>query len=389
MIAGDVEACKLQKSRTFRPTKQMKKLNWTKLPERTIKSTTTKNVWKKATGSLLKIDIKVDQLVEMFSRDNPKKESEKEEKKTSSKPKKVSLLDQKTNLNVNIFLKQFKTTNEAIVKIVQDGDAGRISGEQVKSLIKLLPDSGTIEQLQEYKGDPALLGTAEDFYLKLVATPGYPLRLTVLQLRLEFGERIDDIEPALKLFQQSIQEVLDSNLLDKLLYVVLMTGNHINGGTYGGGAYGFTVESLAKLRDTKGNNPRMTVLHYVVELCETQEEDLLSVSKELPHLESASRLQFEYLTGQVADLKRQVNDLDKKKASAPEDLAGQIEDFLSKAQPRIEDLQALVDDIQAKSSEMAEYFVVDKGKYKLEEVLVNLNSFVKSIDEAKKVMLSV
>ena len=133
----------------------------------------------------------------------------------------------------------------------------------------------------------------------------------------------------------------------------------------------------------------MTVLHYVVELCETQEEDLLSVSKELPHLESASRLQFEYLTGQVADLKRQVNDLDKKKASAPEDLAGQIEDFLSKAQPRIEDLQALVDDIQAKSSETAEYFVVDKGKYKLEEVLVNLNSFVKSIDEAKKVMLSV
>ena len=40
--------------------------------------------------------------------------------------------------------------------------------DQLRALEKLLPDSSTVEMVKGYGGDVKLLGTAEDFFLKLV-----------------------------------------------------------------------------------------------------------------------------------------------------------------------------------------------------------------------------
>lgn len=53
-------------------------------------------------------------------------------------------MDQKTSLNVNIFLKQFKTDNASIVTMIHDGDSSKMSIDQLKALEKLLPDSPTV-----------------------------------------------------------------------------------------------------------------------------------------------------------------------------------------------------------------------------------------------------
>ena len=105
----------------------------------------------------------------------------------------VTLLDQKTSLNVNIFLKQFKTDNASIVTMIRDGDSSKMSIDQLKALEKLLPDSPTvsydygdvlyyvpsctiwpsyvsiqIETLKSFSGDRSKLGTAEDFFMRLL-----------------------------------------------------------------------------------------------------------------------------------------------------------------------------------------------------------------------------
>ena len=56
----------------------------------------------------------------------------------------MTLLDQKTSLNVNIFLKQFKTDNASIITMIRDGDSSKMSIDQLKALEKLLPDSPTV-----------------------------------------------------------------------------------------------------------------------------------------------------------------------------------------------------------------------------------------------------
>ena len=362
----------------------MKKLNWKKLPERAV-LTNSQNLWQKATGSVLTVEISPEQIIELFAREDPKKAEGEGKKVEDTKPKVVSLLDQKASLNVNIFLKQFKKPNEAIVAIIQQGDARSISAEQVKSLEKLLPDESILGMLREYSGDRSLLGSAEDFYLRLGELEQFPLRVSALQLRLEFGEKFDDLEPALALLSSAVQEILGSDSLDRLLYVVLVTGNHINGGTYGGGAFGFTLDSLGKLKDTKANKPRMTALHYIVSICEEQEPGLLDVHKELQHLEAAARLSLDHLTQQVGELEAQVKSLEKKMGSAPEDLQKQVSDFLTHATSQVERLKLVLVDITQKSAEVADYYLLDKSKFKVEELLSEVLQFMKDIQEARKV----
>ena len=362
----------------------MKKLNWKKLPERAV-LTNSQNLWQKATGSVLTVEISPEQIIELFAREDPKKAEGEGKKVEDTKPKVVSLLDQKASLNVNIFLKQFKKPNEAIVAIIQQGDARSISAEQVKSLEKLLPDESILGMLREYSGDRSLLGSAEDFYLRLGVLEQFPLRVSALQLRLEFGEKFDDLEPALALLSSAVQEILGSDSLDRLLYVVLVTGNHINGGTYGGGAFGFTLDSLGKLKDTKANKPRMTALHYIVSICEEQEPGLLDVHKELQHLEAAARLSLDHLTQQVGELEAQVKSLEKKMGSAPEDLQKQVSDFLTHATSQVERLKLVLADITQKSAEVADYYLLDKSKFKVEELLSEVLQFMKDIQEARKV----
>ena len=362
----------------------MKKLNWKKLPERAV-LTNSQNLWQKASDAVLKVEISPEQIVELFAREDPKKAEGEEKKAEAAKPKVVSLLDQKASLNVNIFLKQFKRPNEAIVAIIQQGDTESISAEQVKSLEKLLPDTSILEMLREYGGDRSLLGSAEDFYLRLGEVEQFTLRVSALQLRLEFREKFDDLEPALVLLSSAVQEILASDTLDRLLYVVLMMGNHINGGTYGGGAFGFTLDSLGKLKDTKANKPRMTALHYIVFICEEQEPGLLNVHQELPHLEAAARLSLEHLTQQVGELEAQVKSLERKMESAPEDLQQQVADFLTHATSQVERLKSMLADITQKSDEVADYYVLDKSKFKVEDLLKEVLQFMKDLQEASKV----
>ena len=382
-----VENDQLTRSRTFKPDKKMKKLNWKKLPDTTIRSKSIGNVWQKVVGAATHVKPSAEEIVEMFAREDPNKKKEVEKKERISKPKFVVLLDQKTSLNVNIFLRQFKMPNSELVQLIKSGDTSRFTGEQAKSLEKLLPDSSTIAMVKEYTGDRSILGAAEDFYLHLSEVSALPLRVTALQMRLQFWDRVGDLEPALQLYSLAIHELRCSELLVKVMCVILWIGNYINGGTYGGAAYGFTLDSLGKLRDTKANKPQMTALHYIVSVCEKQEPELLEVHKELPHLEAASRLSLDYLVQQVAELKKEFKALKKKVKRGPRDLREQMNGLLAEAKAKLAELEALVEEVKKQGKDVASYFLVDPDKFKAEELLVEVHKFVKGLTEAKKVRI--
>lgn len=55
-----------------------------------------------------------------------------------------------------------------------------------------------------------------------------------------------------------------SAALQEVLYMVLVVGNHLNAGSYGGNAVGYRLSSLWKLVEVRANNQNLTLLHYVV-----------------------------------------------------------------------------------------------------------------------------
>ncbi len=52
----------------------------------------------------------------------------------------VNLLNVKTSMNVNIFLKQFPFPNEEIIRLVREGRAERINSTRLKGLLNILPE---------------------------------------------------------------------------------------------------------------------------------------------------------------------------------------------------------------------------------------------------------
>ena len=83
----------------------------------------------------------------------------------------MNLLDRMRSLNINIFLKQFRSSNEEIVEMVREGDHEVFGAEKLKGLVKILPEQDEIEMLKSFDGDKNRLGNAERFLLQLVAVP--------------------------------------------------------------------------------------------------------------------------------------------------------------------------------------------------------------------------
>ena len=81
--------------------------------------------------------------------------------------------------------------------------------------------------------------------------------------------------------------VKNSTKLRKVLEIVLAFGNYMNSSKRGP-AYGFRLQSLDTLLETKSSDKRMALLHYIVETIRFKFPELLNFESELMYIEKAS-----------------------------------------------------------------------------------------------------
>ncbi len=75
-----------------------------------------------------------------------------------------------------------------------------------------------------------------------------------------------------QVFSYAIHDIKKCTKLPRLLEIILAVGNYLNGTGPRGGAYGFKLEVLTKLADTKTADNKSTLLHYIVR-CPTPRHD--------------------------------------------------------------------------------------------------------------------
>ena len=73
--------------------------------------------------------------------DNNNNQNSKSKKENSET---VNLLDAKRNLNISIFLRQFRSSNEDIIEMVVNGDFSDFEPEKLKGLMKILPEQDEV-----------------------------------------------------------------------------------------------------------------------------------------------------------------------------------------------------------------------------------------------------
>ncbi|XP_058058441.1 uncharacterized protein LOC131209399 [Anopheles bellator] len=304
----------------------------------------------------------------------------------SRKENEITLLDGKRSLNVNIFLKQFRTTNEDIIQLLRNGEHEDIGAEKLRGLLKLLPEMDELEMLRAFDGDNHRLGNAEKFLLQLVQVPNYKLRIESMLLKEEFKANLMYLEPNINAMLYAGEDLINNKALQEVLYMVVVAGNFLNSGGYAGNAAGVKLSSLQKLTDIRANKPGMNLIHFVALQAEKKNSALLEFPAQLTMLENATKTTVEQINNELTAIDNRIKKI-KKQIEMPKtdkDIKFQMEEFLNAAEQDVTMLQRALKQLDAMRVQLAEFFCEDVGTFKMEECFKIFHSFCEKFQHAVK-----
>uniref|UniRef100_A0A8C5HAG5 Inverted formin, FH2 and WH2 domain containing n=1 Tax=Gouania willdenowi TaxID=441366 RepID=A0A8C5HAG5_GOUWI len=346
------------------PTLRMKKLNWQKL--RAV--TGTRSLKRFAQSTLHIVPLTHTRTL----------------KKILFFPLQITFIDPKKNLNLNIFLKQFKCKNEEFVAMIQNGDRSRFDVEVLKQLLKLLPEKHEIENLKSFQGEKEKLANVDRFYTSLLTVPSYQLRIECMLLCEETASVLEMLKPKVTLVEEACEALRTSLLLPSFCRLILDVGNFLNYGSHTGNAEGFKISSLLKLTETKANKSRITLLHHILEEAEANHPELLALPDDIEICEKAAGVNLDSVQSESSALLKQLNETVKKVSNSLEELKEQY------AKENLEACKALnqrFTEIEVMKKELAVYLCEDANKLVLEELFGTIRTFrglfIKALKENK------
>ncbi|MBZ3888632.1 Inverted formin-2 [Sciurus carolinensis] len=280
------------------PTLRMKKLNWQKLPSNVARERNSMWATLSSPGTeVVEPDFSSIERLFSFPTAKPKEPMAAPARK---EPKEVTFLDSKKSLNLNIFLKQFKCSNEEVTAMIRAGDTAKFDVEVLKQLLKLLPEKHEIENLRTFTEERAKLANADQFYILLLDIPCYQLRVECMLLCEGTAIVLDMARPKAQLVLAACESLLTSHRLPVFCQLILKIGNFLNYGSHTGDADGFKMSTLLKLTETKSQQNRVTLLHHVLQEVEQSHPDLLQLPQDLEQPSQAAGINLEVIRSEAS-----------------------------------------------------------------------------------------
>lgn len=140
----------------------------------------------------------------------------------------------------------------------------------------------------------------------------------------------------------------------KIFEVVLELGNFLNENTSRGGAFGFTLNSLNKIHDTRSTDLSLNLLQWCADLLQRKDSDLLNFMEELPNVEPARKINLPNLRQELNNLTKdfsEINDIINhlKESEAKDNFSTKMINFVT-------DVKEEIDSMNKKLEEALEYF---------------------------------
>lgn len=326
------------------PANSMKNLKWIKLDDSVINIFQT-SLWAHCDASKSKIQPDFQQVEEMFR-----------EKYSKIDDAETPLLSDKTRISMNLFLNRLDEEPSVLVKRLFCVDGPGLPLPSIKHLVDILPDHDEIKHLKYFNGNPLSLGQAEQFVLHLSDHPDYRILLAGHLRKAEFSVTAPQLGGVLSSMLESSRLILGNDGLKEIFILILRIGNFLNHGQFNGYASGYKLNTLTRLADVKSREPGHHLVHFLVHLADTTDEQLLAFLSEIPRLDRAASCSPAQIKSDFDKMNAQINGFVRQLACASQEIKEGFDGFLEEVKREFRDLQAQITDLKFQSQRLAEFF---------------------------------
>ncbi|XP_052462872.1 formin-like protein 2 isoform X1 [Carassius gibelio] len=284
---------------------RMPVFNWVALKPNQINGT----VFNEIDDEQILEDLNVDEFEEMFKTKSqgPAIDITSSKQKTSQKgPSKVSLLDSNRAKNLAITLRKVGKTSEEICRAIQMLDLRSLPVDFVECLMRFVPTEAELKVLRQYEKERKPLENLTDedrFMIQFSKIERLMQKMTIMAFVANFSESIQLLTPQLHAVIAASVSIKSSQKLKKILEIILALGNYMNSSKRGA-VYGFKLQSLDLLLDTKSTDRKMTLLHYISNVVKEKYQQVTLFYNELNYVEKAAAVSLENVLLDVKELQR-------------------------------------------------------------------------------------
>ncbi|KPP78527.1 formin-like protein 3-like [Scleropages formosus] len=241
--------------------------------------------------------------------------------KVSHKGKnKVTLLDVNRSKNLAITLHKAGKTTEEICRAIQTFDLKALPVDFVECLMRFLPTEAESKLLRQYERERRpleQLAEEDRFMLHFNKIERLTQRMTIMAFVGNFADNVSMLMPQLNAIIAASVSVKASSKLKRMLEVhvnvypcakmpllmqiILALGNYMNSSKRGS-VYGFKLQSLDLLLDTKSTDRTITLLHYIALVVKEKYPELANFFNELHFVEKAATVSLENVLLDVREL---------------------------------------------------------------------------------------
>ncbi|NXN46151.1 FMNL3 protein, partial [Rhinoptilus africanus] len=219
---------------------------------------------------------------------------------------KVTLLEANRAKNLAITLRKAGRSAEEICRAIHTFDLATLPVDFVECLMRFLPTEAEAKALRQYERERKPLEELADedrFMLQFSKVERLPQRMAIMAFLGNFAENLQMLTPQLNAIIAASASVKSSQKLKHMLEIILALGNYMNSSKRGA-VYGFKLQSLDLLLDTKSTDRKMTLLHFIALTVREKYPELATFWQELHFVEKAAAVSLENVLLDVKELGR-------------------------------------------------------------------------------------
>ncbi|XP_026570518.1 formin-like protein 3 isoform X3 [Pseudonaja textilis] len=219
---------------------------------------------------------------------------------------KVTLLEANRAKNLAITLRKAGRTTEEICKAIHTFDLKTLPVDFVECLMRFLPTENEVKLLRQYEKERKPVEELSDedrFMLHFSKVERLTQRMAIMAFLGNFSENIQMLMPQLSAIIAASASVKSSQKLKRMLEIILALGNYMNSSKRGS-VYGFKLQSLDLLLDTKSTDRKLTLLHFIAMMVKEKYPELSTFWQELHFVEKAAAVSLENVLLDVKELGR-------------------------------------------------------------------------------------